>query len=73
MNIKDMKIREVVVDMEFTLSELKLLKEALDNTTLDLAKIHNPDRKIAVDTVLNKFYSVLAEAVEGAERDGIAV
>ena len=73
MNITSLKVRDVVVEIEFTLTELQILKNALDNTELDISKVSDPDKKVSYSTTLNSFYDLISEAVEGAKKDGITV
>ena len=67
MFITDVQVRDVVFQIEFTLEEVKLLKKALENTTLELASIADPVEKESVTSALNGLYEVFKGAVNGAE------
>lgn len=67
MFITDVQVRDVVFQIEFTLEEVKLLKKALENTTLELASIIDPVEKESVTSALNGLYEVFKGAVNGAE------
>lgn len=73
MIINGFKVRDVVVEIEFTLTELQILKNALDNTELDISKVSDPDKKVSYSTTLNTFYDLISDAVEGAKKDGISL
>ena len=67
MFITDVQVRDVVFQIEFTLEEVKLLKKALENTTLELSLITDPVEKENVTSALNGLYEVFKGAVNGAE------
>jgi hypothetical protein len=67
MFITDVQVRDVVFQIEFTLEEVKSLKKALENTTLELSLITDPVEKENVTSALNGLYEVFKGAVNGAE------
>ena len=67
MFITDVQVRDVVFQIEFTLEEVKLLKKALENTTLELSSIPDQNEKQEVSSALNGLYEVFKGAVNGAE------
>ena len=67
MIITNVQVRDVVFQIEFSLSEVNLLKKALDNTTLNLYNLPDQEEKDALDSALKGFYSILCDAIEGLE------
>ena len=69
MFITDVQVRDVVFQMEFTLEESKLVKKALENTTLELCNIEDSLEKQAVSDALNNLYELFKSAVTGTEEE----
>lgn len=69
MYITDVQIRDVVFQMEFTLEEAKLIKKALENTTLELCEITDSLEKEAVSDALKGLYELFKSAVTGTEEE----
>lgn len=69
MYITDVQVRDVVFQMEFTLEEVKLIKKALENTTLELCTITDGLEKQAVSDSLNGLYELFKGAISGVEEE----
>ena len=69
MYITDVQVRDVVFQMEFTLEEAKLLKKALENTTLELCEISDSLEKEAVSGALNGLYELFKGAISGLDEE----
>jgi len=67
MDIVNVQVRDVVFDIEFSLTELILLEKALNNTTLDLSSFTNVEEKIQVEESLTGFYDLIVSAIKGNE------
>lgn len=69
MIITNVQVRDVVFQIEFSLSEVNLLKKALDHTTIDLYNLPSQEEKDSLDSALKGFYEVLCDAIEGLEEN----
>ena len=65
MEILDVVVAEMHVNMDISLTELKLLKQAMDNCTVSYNSL-NPD-EVEYYATFMEFYEMLKGMIEGAE------
>jgi len=69
MDIVGVRIEEAYVISEFSLTELKLLKKALDNTTLNYNSENDAD--LEYYTKYMQFYDFINGAIAGCEDESV--
>ena len=65
MEILDVVVAEMHVNMDISLTELKLLKQAMDNSTVSYNSSKEPE--VAYHACFFQFYEIVKGIVEGAE------